>query len=105
MLRCGPCMHVYIHARLQVLGDRSRMNYLLVTVDIVCSKLHRFVSFNTFSGCQDPSSVHVMMAVLFTLSQLTVAVVPTNLKAGLVELVTVASGGRSTERLHVTEIN
>ena len=62
--------------------------------------LHRFVSFNTFSGCQDPSSMHVMMAVLSTPSQLTVAVVPT--KAGLLALVRVVLGGRSTGRLHVT---
>ena len=53
------------------------MKYLLVTV---CFMLQRLMSFNT-SGCQDPSSKHVMMAVLFTPSQLTVAVVPT--KAGL----------------------
>ena len=61
------------------------------------SKLHRF---NT-SGCQDPSSMHVMMTVLFTSSQLTVAVVPA--KAGLLGLVRVVLGGRSTGRLHVTE--
>ena len=46
--------------------------------------------------------MHVMMATLFTLSQVTVAVVPT--KAGLLELVSVVLGGRSTGRLHVTEM-
>ena len=65
-------MHVYACT---VAGDGVK--YLLVTV---CFMLQRLMSFNT-SGCQDPSSKHVMMAVLFTPSQLTVAVVPT--KAGL----------------------
>ena len=47
--------------------------------------------------------MHVMMAVLFNPSQLTVAVVPTN--ARLLKIMSVVLGGRATGRLHVTVVD